>query len=571
MKILGISAFTHDASACVTDERAILAFAEEERFNRQKHTTEFPHRAIEFCLREAKVPLSSIDEIAFAWNPLEEVVGNLGHFIRHLPESRHLLTAKSDADRSFFNRTYSILRLKDFFRTHFPGQKIPPIRYADHHLCHAASAYYCAGHADSAVLVIDGRGEAVCTSLWHGQGGKLTPVLTIKVPHSLGHLYAAVTSHLGFRPFHDEWRVMGLAGYGRPTMQEPFSQLYELDFRDGYRLNLDYFRFHVRGQAAWLSDRFHREFGPARKRDEPLENRHFDLAWALQNAIETVGLHLSKLARRITGAESLSLAGGVALNCLMNRQIALLAPFKNFFFQPVAGDAGTAVGAAALTLARYREGYRPLDFGNLQLGPAFDDEEIEACLRRAGLPYRHCTDVAAEAATYLARGKIVGWFQGRMEAGPRALGNRSLVASPLTAEIRDVLNAVVKKREAFRPFAPSVLEDRADEYFDLPRGSNSPFMILSAMVHPEKRSRIPAVTHVDGSARVQTVSRQSNPKYADLIESFDKLTGVPVLLNTSFNENEPIVCTPDDAIRCYQRNQFDVLSIGNFIVEKAHP
>ncbi|MCR4336947.1 MAG: carbamoyl transferase, partial [Candidatus Omnitrophica bacterium] len=375
-------------------------------------------------------------------------------------------------------------------------------------------------------------------------------------------------SYLGFRPFFDEWKVMGMSAYGRPTYVKDFEDVVHLTPDGGYRLNLSYFQFHTHGQSQWLSPKFLKKFGPPRQHNGPYDQHHFDMAFALQRIVERTGVAMAAHLQAITGSKNLCMSGGVVLNCLMNKRIVEETHFKNFFFQPIANDAGTSFGSALYYYHHVLGKPRENIFESAYLGNEFTNEEIEKVLKAKGLQYRRVANIAAETASRIAKGKIVGWFQGRMEAGPRALGNRSITVDPRDAMMKDRLNARVKKREFYRPFAPSVLEERVADYFIMPKGQPSPYMILIGDVREDKKHVIPAVTHADGTARVHTVSRQINPRYWDLIAEFEKLTGVAVLINTSFNENEPIVCTPEHAADCFLRTEFDVLSIGDFLVEK---
>ncbi|MBF0385940.1 MAG: carbamoyl transferase, partial [Candidatus Omnitrophica bacterium] len=379
---------------------------------------------------------------------------------------------------------------------------------------------------------------------------------------------AAITDYLGFRPFFDEWKVMGMSAYGQDDYKEIFNDMVYLKEEGNYELNLKYFSFPTNGQNKWVSDYLLKKLGPRRRYKDKYEQRHFDIAYSLQRVVEKTAVHLARYLSDITRNPNLCLTGGVVLNCLMNRKILEETTFKNFFIQPIANDAGTSMGSALYYYHRFFPSKRDYIFDSVYLGMEFSDEKIEDVLKKRRMNYRKSDDIARETASFIAQGKIVGWFQGRMEAGPRALGNRSIVVDPRKAAMKDKLNSRVKKREFFRPFAPSILEERVFEYFNMPKDQMSPYMILIGDVREDKRNIIPAVTHADGTARVHTVSRKSNLKYWNLIAEFEKITGVPVLLNTSFNENEPIVCTPEDAINCFLRTEFDVLSIGNFVLEK---
>ncbi len=569
MYILGLSSYAHEAAcALIRDGRLVVLF-EEERLNREKHTCQYPLNAIEECLQWEGITIKDIDHITFFWQPMREVLGNIGHVIQFFPQSLNLLKVPSSGNElSFFPRCQAMRSIGRRIQQHFELSHPPQVTFIEHHLCHAGSTFFVSPFEEAAILTIDGRGESTCTLMAVGQGNKIEKLKEIKVPHSLGHLYAAITDYLGFKAFFDEWKVMGMSAYGKDTLAEDFEPLVALSPGGGYRLNLDYFQFHTHGQKAWVSNRFIKKFGPQRQPGEAYEQRHYDLAYALQRVIEKTGVHLARELYQRTTLKALCLSGGVVLNCLMNKKIIEQTPFEQFFFQPIANDAGTSFGSALYYYHQVLNQRRTYQFDSVYLGGEFSDEEIERALTARNLKFRKSGHIALETARHIAQGKIVGWFQGRMEAGPRALGNRSITVSPLDARMKERLNARVKKREFFRPFAPSVLEEKSDQYFLIPKGQLSPYMILTGEVRPEKRSVIPAVTHADGTARVHTVNRLINPRYWELISEFEKITGVPVLLNTSFNENEPIVCNPEQAVDCFLRTQFDVLAIGDYLVEK---
>lgn len=453
-------------------------------------------------------------------------------------------------------------------QTHFGLTHASKFNFIEHHLCHAASAFFVSPFKEAAILTMDGRGESTTTLMAVGQENIIRKIKEINVPHSLGHLYAAITDYLGFKPFFDEWKVMGMSAYGKETYTKDFEDLLKLTVNGEFRLNLKYFCFHTHGRSQWLSDLFLQKFGPKRNPEEPLQERHFDIAYALQRLIEKTGVELAQYLQVITGLENLCMTGGVVLNCLMNKKIIEQTKFKNFFFQPIANDAGTSLGSALYFYHQVLGKERNHSFASVYLGNEFDNGIIEEALKKRNVKYQLSPHIAKETARFIADGKIVGWFQGRMEAGPRALGNRSITVSPLDPKMKDRLNERVKKREFFRPFAPSVLEEKVHEYFVMPKNQLSPFMIVLGDVREDKRKIIPAVTHADGTARVHTVNRKVNPRFWELIAEFEKITGVPVLLNTSFNENEPIVCTPDHALDCFLRTEFDVLAIGDYLVVK---
>lgn len=569
MKILGISSFSHESSCSLISDEGIEGVFEEERFNRIKHTWEFPKQALQQCFSQTHTPIDAIDHFTFFWNPREEIVRNTGHFIKFFPASLNLLQSTAVPNGlPFIDRIRSKSNIAQEIRSQFQLPQLPKVHFIEHHLCHAASAFFVSEFDEAAVLTIDGRGESTTTLLARGQGNNIQKLREIRVPHSLGHLYAAITSYLGFKPFSDEWKVMGMSAYGKPTYVEEFKNLVRLKKNGQFELNLKYFQFHTHGQEKWVSPQFIHQFGLPRLPHETLEQKHYDIAYALQKLIEKTGVALANALYKMTRQPNLCLTGGVALNCLMNRAIIEQTPFKKVFIQPIANDAGTSLGSALYFYHQILNKPRKFIFDSIYLGPGYSTEEVKKYLDQQHINYYRSKDVCQEAAQLLKQGKIVGWFQGRMEAGPRALGHRSILADPRDPNIKDRLNLIVKKRESFRPFAPSVLEERVHEYFLMPKGQLSPYMILVGDVRDEKKPFLPAVTHADGTARVHTVNKRTNPKFWQLIYEFEQLTQMPILLNTSFNDNEPIVCTPADALRCFQQTEIDALVIEDFIVMK---
>ena len=569
MYILGLSGYAHESSCSLIKDGKIKSIIEEERLNREKHTWKLPVLSIKKCLEMEKISITDIDHFTFFWKPKKEISGNLKHFIRYFPSTLNTLTASSGGgEMNSMQRITAMKNIGKALQKEFNLSQTPHIEFTEHHLAHVASSFFVSEFEKSAILILDGRGESISTSMYYGEKNNIQKISETKVPHSLGHLYAAITDYLGFKPFFDEWKVMGMSAYGNDTYVEKFSKLVKLQSNGKFQLNLDYFNFHTHGSSKWVSDNFIKEFGDKRKPNSEYDQQHFDIAFGLQRLIEKIGIHLANFLYEKTNVPNLCLAGGVALNVLMNREIIRKTPFKNLFIQPIAHDAGTSFGSA-LYLYNYKlKNHRNFQFDHAYWGPDYSNDEIETTLNKTKLTYHKSENIALETAQEIANEKIVGWFQGRMEAGPRALGNRSITVSPLKAEMKDRLNERVKRREYFRPFAPSVLEEHVSDFFEMPNNVNSPYMILSGEVKKEKRNIIPAVTHADNTARVHTVSSKVNQKYWNLINEFKKITGVPVLLNTSFNENEPIVCTPKEAIDCFLRTDFDILSIGDFLVKK---
>ncbi len=567
--ILGISAYGHDASAALLKNGQIVLTVEEERFNREKHSAAFPIHAIKACLAAENLDIEDIQVIAFYIKPWLELSGNLLHVARYFPASLQLGRAEfgGGAQLRPIDRMLKCLLVRDAFAPHFPGSRIPKVQFVEHHLAHAASAFFLSPFDRAAILTIDARGESTATLISHGIGNQIHKLEDISVPNSLGMFYAAMTWYLGFKPFFDEWKVMGLSAYGQPRFVTELTDVLRFD-QEGYSLNLDYFKFHIKGPSEWLSPKFFELFGARRSSEKPITQLHYDFAKSLQTVIENVGVMLAKKAKALTGESNLCLAGGVALNVLMNSRIVAEAGFEQVFIQPVAGDAGTSFGAASFYHHSIQKNARGPRFETPYLGPSHGPEAIVAALEAANVQYEQPEDPIPDVVKALAEGKIVGWYQGSMEAGPRALGNRSILADPRDPKMKDRLNLRIKRRESFRPFAPSVTEEDVHKFFDMPNHCLSPYMVLAGRTRPEFRDQLPAVTHVDGTARVHTVSAKTNLKYWSLLKAFEKKTGFPVLLNTSFNESEPIVESPTQAIECFQRTEMDLLVLGNYIVKK---
>jgi carbamoyltransferase len=581
MITLGINAAFHDSAAAVVVDGRLVAAAEEERFTRIKHAKrplpftawELPFHAIDYCLAAAGVTLSEVDNVAYSLDPQRFIRGRIptGSVTLPLQPSAHdagpwdsvwdplFAVHVSNAPRQLASGAPH--HLKKRFAGVRPDD--PPFEFifVDHHACHQASAYLAAPYERCAVMTLDGRGEDATTTYGRWRDGRYEPIGEVVMPHSLGLLYERITSHLGFLHSSDEYKVMALAALGRPTMLDAFRSLIRVGAEGRYEI--------APFDAAAL-------FGPARERGAPLEQRHFDLTASLQAALEETVLDLSRWLARASGERRLAMAGGVALNCVMNAKLRDAGIFDEIWVQPAAGDAGTALGAALMidlkqrSVARGAPAPRKWTMDHAYWGPEYGDDAIEELLQWAKLPYRRMNDVAGETATLLVRDKIIGWFQGRMEFGPRALGARSILASPLNAEMQQRLNEL-KDREDFRPVAPVVPEDDLGAWFEpahANRGS-APFMLFIYDVKPGQAARIPAVCHADRTARVQTVRRDTNPPYYDLLKAFGARTGVPVLVNTSFNvRGEPVVCTPRDALTAFFSTPLDALVIGSFLVEK---
>jgi carbamoyltransferase len=594
--ILGISAFYHDAAAAVVVDGQIVAAAQEERFTRLKHDAGFPTHAIEYCLAEAGLTAETLDFVGFYEKPL-------------LKFDRLLETYVASAPRGFASFRMALpqwlhtkLHLPREIRRGLGGGYRKRIVFVEHHESHAASAFFPSPYNEAAILTIDGVGEWATATIGHGEGGRIRLLEELRFPHSLGLLYSAFTYFCGFRVNSGEYKLMGLAPYGEPTYAELIRErLIDLKDDGSFRMDLSYFNY-CHG-LTMTSRRFEELFGgPPRSPEAPITQREMDLAASIQVVTEEIMLRMARHAWRRTGSRNLCLAGGVALNCVGNGRILRDGPFENLWIQPAAGDAGGALGVALFISRRLLSEPRPeaprdgnggdLQHGTL-LGPKYSDQEVRTVLDERGAVYRtFATEIEqlTFVADLLAREQVVGMFQGRMEFGPRALGSRSILGDARSTAMQSVLNLKIKRRESFRPFAPSVLAERAGEYFDLPSDQPSPYMLLVApvasgqrlalngdasamrgleMVHTP-RSCVPAITHVDDSARIQTVDAQRHGKYRRLLERFAERTGCPVLINTSFNvRGEPIVATPEDAYRCFMATEMDALVLENVVLLKA--
>jgi carbamoyltransferase len=572
MYTLGINAAFHDSAAVILKDGVLLAAVEDERFTHVKHgkrpipflTFELPFHAINYCLEEAGIHINEVDHFAYSFDPYQLLPQQYADK-DSIPIPLHSRPADQDSmwsnewDPLFLSSIINArLQLQDGYPHHlqkrFVGANIPEAKwhFVDHHISHAASAFHASPFREAAVITIDGRGEKATTTYSIGRDNQLERISQVNMPHSLGLLYERVTTYLGFLHSSDEYKVMALASYGKTVFADVFRSMISICNDGTYTI---------------CNDDLEKHFGPRRLRNEPFTEHHFNIAHSLQLVLEESVLKLVDWFHQKTGMENLCLAGGVALNCVANARIRDNSAFKNVWVQPAAGDAGTALGAALWIDSKQRGGSdRNFNMDHVYWGPQYSDDQIEKFLKWTKIRHRKLTDIAAETADILAADKIIGWFQGRMEFGPRALGSRSILASPINASMQARLNEV-KDREDFRPVAPVVLEEDAGEWFE--NAGYSPFMLFINEVKPGKADLIPAVRHVDGTARIQTVNKDQHPLYHQLLVEFKKRTGVPVLVNTSFNTlGKPIVCTPRDAIECFYGSPFDALIIGSFLLEK---
>ena len=589
MNILGISAFYHDSAACLVRDGEIVAAAQEERFTRKKHDPGFPRRAVDYCLSEAAIRAEDLDFVAFYDKPLLKFDRILETYIAYAPRGYELFL--KGLPLWLHEKLYTPRELDRGLGGRYRGRYV----FTRHHESHAASAFFPSPFERAAILTLDGVGEWSTGSIGLGEGNGIELLKELRFPHSLGLLYSAFTYFCGFKVNSGEYKLMGLAPYGEPKYRDLIlEKLIDLKADGSFRMDMSYFAY-CRAEVM-TSEKFARLFGgPPRGREAPLTEREMDLAASIQAVTEEIMLRAARHAHEITSAENLVLAGGVALNCVANGRIAREGPFKSLWIQPAAGDAGGALGAALFVWYQLLDEPRTaLERGDYQkgslLGPGFEEASLVSFLDSVGAPYRGFEseeELAAEVAELLAREQVVGHVEGRMEFGPRALGSRSILGDARSPKMQSVMNLKIKFRESFRPFAPAVLREEADSYFEMGPSEESPYMMLVAPLRSrrrlpaggngargldklrEPRSVVPAITHVDYSARVQTVDRERNPRFHRILAKFQEKTGCPVLINTSFNvRGEPIVCTPQDAYRCFMATNIDALVLGRFLLIK---
>jgi carbamoyltransferase len=578
MYILGINAYHGNASAAIIADGRLIAAVEEERFNRVKYAAGFPAAAIRYCLDTAGIKLSEVDHIAIPRNPWARIGTKLWYAIR-MPS---FATERVKVMGQFVGIPEALAKAFDVS----PQSIRARFHRIEHHQAHLASTFFVSPFENAALLSADGLGDFASTMWGVGHGNHMKIDGAVAFPHSLGLYYTAMSQYLGFRKFGDEYKVMGLAAYGEPAYMDEYRRIVRNTRGVGFHLGLKYFKHHRTGPemtwrdadktpelGAMYSEYMCKRLGPSRDSAAPVEKKHKDGAASLQARLEEVLFQMLRALHARTGQKAVCLAGGVAFNCVANGKIVDQTPFEKIFVQPAAGDAGLAIGAAYHVYHQILGLPRLFVMENSYWGPSYSHEKIRAAINSSRLPNEgleilelHEKATAIEAAKEVADGKILGWFQGRAEWGPRALGNRSIVADPRRPDMKETLNARIKHREMFRPFAPSILAESTGEYFE--KSDPCPFMTQAYSVRPEKRDVIPAPTHVDGTGRLQTVTYAENPRYWRLIREFANLTGVPVVLNTSFNDNEPIVCKPEEAIDCFLRTKMDALVLGDFLIRK---
>ena len=580
MIILGINAHHADASACLVVDGKLVAALEEERIRRIKHWAGFPSAAIRYCLDEAGLDINDVDHIAVNRDPSARILKRIKFIVTQHP-------SLSAIKRRLENRS-KIGDLRGEIEHEFKLDSLKPkLHNVEHHRAHLGSTFFVAPFEDAAVLSVDGFGDFVSSMWGAGRGNSIDVIGEVGFPHSLGIFYTAITQYLGFPHYGDEYKVMGLAPYGKPTMLNAMRDIVHVKDR-GFELNLDYFTHHSKGlDMVWqggapaigpiYSETLIDLLGPARDPSEPLEDRHRDIAASMQAMFEEAFFALVNNLHKTTGMTKLCIAGGCGYNSVANGLIFDRSPFRDVYIQAAAGDAGGAIGAAYWVWNEILGNDRSFVMDHAYWGPEYDDDDIDdaIALRSTDLETAHCTmervrdeaDLCRRTAAHIAKGNVVGWFQGRVEWGPRALGNRSIVCDPRRADMKNILNQKIKRRESFRPFAPSVLRDAVGEWFET--DYDVPFMLQVYQIREEKRALIPAVTHVNGSGRLQSVTESQNARYYHLIEAFRDATGVPIVLNTSFNENEPVVNTPAEALDCFLRTKMDLLVMGDLMIERT--
>ena len=582
MYILGLNAYHGDSSACIVKDGELIAAVEEERFKRIKHWAGFPSESIQYCLKEAGINLCDLEHVAINTEPNANLFRKIAYTLRSRPDIGFILDRiKNKKKRVSIEEEF----YKNFKNDVFKGK----VHHVEHHLSHLASTHLVSPFEDSVAVSIDGFGD-FSSAAWGAYYGNIIKVDNrVYFPHSLGIFYQAMTQYIGFPNYGDEYKVMGLAPYGKPTYLEQMREIVNTHSDGSFSLNLDFFRHHnEKVEYEWTggspvvgelfkADELEKLFGfPMRNRDEELEANHLNIAHSIQAMYEEAFFNILETTHGRYGIDNLSLAGGCAMNSVANGKVYRRSPYKKLYVQSAAGDAGGAIGAAYVVANKIDSSLKRFHMDNAYFGPGFDDSYHEKLIASASskLKEEGCRIekideemvLCNRTAEAISNGLVIGWYQGRMEWGPRALGNRSILGDPRRADMKDILNIKIKRRESFRPFAPSILREKVTEWFE--EDDDVPFMMQVFNIHKNKRDSIPAVTHVDGSGRLQTVSRDANSKYYNLISSFEKISGIPILLNTSFNENEPVVCRPEEALDCFLRTKMDVLVLGNFFIQR---
>lgn len=573
MKILGFNSYGHDSAAALLINNEIAFAVEEERLNRKKHAGGFPETAIRACLDYENLSIDDLDHVAFFWNPtisLSKIPVYLLNFWDKVPTLlREQRSFEVEENLGMLNYLLDMYKLPKKLKETFQAQNTKfKFHFLEHHLCHAASAFFPSPFEESAILTIDGAGEWATTLLAQGKGNNISKIQTVNTPYSLGAFYQAVSIHLGFKLIEGPGKMMGLASYGKPDgkVYEQMKQLFRLKDNGGFDFDMSYFSYHYTRKSG-VSEKFTKLFSESKKEGKDWSEHELEVAAAAQHIVEDVVMHMAKHLKKVTKSDNLCMAGGVALNSVTNGIIAKSGLFRDIFIQPAAGDSGTAIGAALLL--NHQKLNRPRQIQKTAfLGPEYDNEACLKAIQDAGLPYRIAgEEIYNFTAEKLMQNKIIAWFQGRMEFGPRALGNRSILANPMDKDMKDILNKRVKFREAFRPFAAIVTEEDCGTFFD--HDYPNPYMLLVYNVREEYRSIMPSLTHVDGTVRIQTVNENENAPMQKLLKTFESISGYPVLINTSFNiKGEPIVCTPQDAVHSFANADMDFLILNDIIVWK---
>ena len=581
MKIIGINAFHADSSACILVDGKLIAAVEEERFNRIKHWAGFPIESIKYCLEETNLTISDIDQISINIDPKANYLKKIFFLLKHRPSLNLILRRLKKKKK--YKSIGEIINL-EFNKEKFKGK----INNIEHHYAHLSSAFHVSPYDEACILSVDGFGDFASTAWGYGTNTDIRIENKIYFPHSLGIFYQALTQFLGFKNYGDEYKIMGLAPYGKPKYVEKLRDMILIKNKGNFELNLDYFKFHKEDfNYRWDDGRIEIEdlytkkilelLGPEREKDEPLNDFHRDIAHSTQKIYEEVFINILNNLYDKYQNKNLCIAGGCGMNSVANGKIKNNTKFENIYIQAAAGDAGGAIGAAYATYFQNKNVERKFQMKHAYLGTSFNEIQILDCLKnnQEKIENQKCNyskvsnnnELSKIVAKDISEGKVIGWFQGKMEWGPRALGNRSILGDPRRSDMKDILNLKIKRRESFRPFAPSILREHVSEWFE--NDDEVPFMMKVYQIKENKRAEIPAVTHIDGSGRLQTVYKETNEKYHDLINEFYKLTNIPILLNTSFNENEPIVSKPEEALDCFLRTKMDTLVMGNYIIKRS--
>ena len=580
MKIIGINAFHADSSACLVIDGKLISAVEEERFNRIKHWAGFPIKSIKYCLEQSNLNISDIDHISINIDPKANYLKKLLFLAKHRPSFS--LVFDRIKKKKKYNSIKEIIN-EEFKDYQFNGQ----INNIEHHYAHLSSAFHVSPFKEACILSVDGFGDFASTAWGYGKENDIKIDKKIFFPHSLGIFYQAITQYLGFKNYGDEYKIMGLAPYGKPNYINELKKILLVNSNGSFKLNLDFFKFHKENfNYKWedgkveidnlYSNKLEELIGPERKKEEDLNQFHKDLAHSTQKVYEEAFLNILNNLHEKYQIDNLCIAGGCGMNSVANGKIKNQTKFKNIYIQPAAGDAGGSIGSAFATHFKNSNNKRSFQMKHAYWGTSFSEDEILECLNKSSekIIYENCTfekvaddkNLNSTVAKAISVGKVVGWFQGRMEWGPRALGNRSILGDPRRSDMKDILNLKIKRRESFRPFAPSILREYVKDWFE--NDDEVPFMMKVYPINKDKRNEIPAVTHVDGSGRLQTVYKDTNEKYYNLIKEFYNITNIPILLNTSFNENEPIVSNPQEALDCFLRTKMDILTLGNYLIQR---